>query len=285
MTKQSKTLNAVHANRGIEAKYRKALKSLIAEMHNSCTYWVIAAYIKDSPAVSELLAQDASVIGKKKAGAKPSREYLLSKSAPSSKMKRTIEGLSTRWTDRFNDIAQSIAETFLNSIFKTSENSFKASLKEAGMTVEFKMTAAVKDAFTASLESNVGLIRTIPAQYLSDVEGAVMRSYATGRDQGALVKELNALYPKNSDRAALIARDQSNKANAVINRTRQLELGITEAKWLHSHAGKTPRPDHLAANGKVYKIAEGCRISGKFVQPGEEINCRCTSRAILPGLG
>ena len=83
-------------------------------------------------------------------------------------------------------------------------------------------------------------------------------------------------------RAELIARDQSNKANAVVNRARQMELGITEAIWMHSHAGKTPRPDHFKANGTVYKIAEGCKISGEYIQPGEEINCRCTSRPVLP---
>ena len=80
----------------------------------------------------------------------------------------------------------------------------------------------------------------------------------------------------------LIARDQSNKANAVVSRARQLELGITDAIWMHSHAGKNPRKDHVAANGKRYKIAEGCLISGEYIQPGEEINCRCTSRPILP---
>ena len=109
-----------------------------------------------------------------------------------------------------------------------------------------------------------------------------MRSYAAGRDLSTMVKELKQLYPAASHRAELIARDQSNKANAVVNRARQMELGITEAIWMHSHAGKNPRPDHVAANGKRYNIAEGCKISGEFIQPGEEINCRCTSRAILP---
>ena len=110
----------------------------------------------------------------------------------------------------------------------------------------------------------------------------MMRSYTQGRDLETMVKDLKALYPKASRRAVLIARDQSNKANSVVQRTRQMELGITEAIWMHSHAGKEPRPDHVAANGKRYKIAEGCLISGEYIQPGYEINCRCTSRPVLP---
>lgn len=263
MAQQPKTCKAVPANRGIEAKYRKALQRLIAEMHGSVEYWLTAAYRKDPPRMAALVeqAQDAS---------------------PSAKIKKILDELARRWTKRFDDYAPKLAEAYLQGMFKASDSAFRAALKEAGWSVEFKMTPAVRDAFNASLEENVGLIRSIPARYLEQVEGSVMRSYSAGRDLATMVKELKQLYPAASHRAELIARDQSNKANAVVNRARQMELGITEAIWMHSHAGKTPRPDHVAANGKRYKIAEGCLISGEHIQPGEEINCRCTSRAVLP---
>ena len=263
MAQQPKTVKAVPANRGIEAKYRKALQRMIAEMHGSVEYWLTAAYRKDPPRMAALVeqAQDAS---------------------PSAKIKKILDELARRWTKRFEDYAPKLAEAYLQGSFKASDSAFRQALKEAGWTVEFKMTPAVRDAFNASLEENVGLIRSIPEKYLQQVEGTVMRSYSAGRDLATMVKELKQLYPAASHRAELIARDQSNKANAVVNRARQMELGITEAIWMHSHAGKNPRPDHVAANGKRYKIAEGCLISGEHIQPGEEINCRCTSRAVLP---
>ena len=263
MPREPKTARAVHANRGIEAKYRKALQRLIAEMHGSVEYWLTAAYRKDPPRMAALVeqAQDAS---------------------PSAKIKKILDELARRWTKRFDDYAPKLAEAYLQGMFKASDSAFRQALKEAGWAVDFKMTPAVRDAFNASLEENVGLIRSIPEKYLQQVEGVVMRSYSAGRDLATMVKELKQLYPAASHRAELIARDQSNKANAVVNRARQMELGITEAIWQHSHAGKNPRPDHVAANGKRYNIAEGCKISGEFIQPGEEINCRCTSRPILP---
>lgn len=258
-----KTARAVHANRGIEAKYRKALQRPIAEMHASVEYWLTAAYRKDPPRMAALVeqAQDA---------------------APSAKIKRILDELARRWVAKFDEMAPKIAEAYLQGMFKTTDSAMRQALKDAGWTVEFKMTPAIRDAFNASLEENVGLIRSIPEKYLQQVEGTVMRSYSAGRDLASMVKELKQLYPAASHRAELIARDQSNKANAVVNRARQMELGITEAIWMHSHAGKNPRPDHVAANGKRYKIAEGCLISGEHIQPGEEINCRCTSRAVLP---
>ena len=62
MAQQPKTCKAVPANRGLEAKYRKALQRLIAEMHGSVEYWLTAAYRKDPPRMAALVeqAQDAS---------------------------------------------------------------------------------------------------------------------------------------------------------------------------------------------------------------------------------
>lgn len=258
-----KTVRAVHANRGIEAKYRKTLQRMIAEMHGSVEYWLTAGYRKAPPRMAALVehAQDAS---------------------PSDRIRKILDELAKRWIDRFEEYAPKLAEAYLQGMFKASDSAFRQALKEAGWTVEFKMTPAIRDAFNASLNENVGLIRSIPEKYLQQVEGVVMRSYSAGRDLETMVKDLKQLYPGASHRAELIARDQSNKANAVVNRARQMELGITEAIWMHSHAGKTPRPDHVAADGKRYKIAEGCKIDGEYIQPGEEINCRCTCRAVLP---
>lgn len=202
--------------------------------------------------------------------------------SPSQSMRKTLDGLAKRWIAKFDEYAPKIADAYVRGAFKASDSAFRQALKDAGWAVDFNMTAAMRDALNASIAENVNLIKSIPEQYLRQIDGVVMRSYSLGRDLETMVAELRQIYPVTAKRAELIARDQSNKANAVVNRTRQLELGITEAIWMHSHAGKNPRPDHVAANGKRYKIAAGCLISGKYIQPGEEINCRCTSRAVLP---
>lgn len=258
-----KTARAVHANRGVEAKYRKALLRMIAEMHGSVEYWLTAAYRKDPPRMLALVEQAQDAV-------------------PSAKMKKILDELARRWVAKFDEWAPKIAESYLQGMFKSTDSAFRAALKEAGWAVDFKMTPAMRDAFQASLAENVGLIKSIPEKYLQQVEGVVMRSYSAGRDLATMVKDLKELYPAASHRAELIARDQSNKANAVVNRARQMELGIVSGKWMHSHAGKNPRPSHVAANGKEFKIAEGCLIDGEMILPGELINCRCTWRPILP---
>ena len=259
MPKAPKTARAVHANRGVEARYRREMQRRIAEMHGSVEYWLTAAYRKHPPRMAEL-AQDAS---------------------PAQRIRKVLNELAARWIARFDEWAPKLAEAYVRETFKASDSAFRAALKDAGWAVDFKMTPAMRDAFDATLAENVGLIKSIPEQYLKQVEGVVMRSYSAGRDLATMVDQLKQLYPAASHRAELIARDQSNKANAAVNKGRQLELGITEGIWMHSHAGKNPRPDHVAANGKRFKIAEGCLISGKYILPGEEINCRCTWRPVL----
>lgn len=256
----SKTARAVHANVGIEMAYREALMHLIDQMHSSVQYWITAAYRKYPPRVAKL-AMDAP---------------------PSDAMRKVIAGLVGRWAERFDDEAEAIADKYIGGAFKASGASFARSLSDAGWSIKFKMTPAMRDALSASLQENVSLIKSIPAEYLQQVEGSVMRSYTAGRDLEAMVKELRELYPRAANRAVTIARDQSNKANATVNRTAQLELGITQAKWLHSAAGRHPRESHIKANGSVYDIAKGCYIDREYIQPGQLINCRCVSRPILP---
>ena len=260
-----KLARTVRPNAGIEAAYRKQLKQIIGEMHASIQYWVMAAYRKHPPRAATLveIAQDAS---------------------PSQKVRSILNDLARRWIKRFDRLAPDIAASYVTDMYKHTDSAFRSALKDAGWAVEFKMNPTMKDALNASIEENVGLIRSIPQKYLTDVEGIVMRSYATGRDLGTMVTELKALYPQVGNRAALIARDQSNKANAIVNRARSLELGLDEAIWMHSGAGQHPRPSHVKAgkDKKRYKIAEGCYIDGQFIQPGELINCRCTSRVVLP---
>lgn len=232
--------------------------ALIREMDASVLHWVTDTYRKSPP-----IATDES---------------------PVQTMQLHLRLLAASWQQRFDEAAPKIAEAYLKGSFKATDSAMRQALKAGGWSVKFEMTPAMREAFEASLAENVGLIRSIPEQYLQQVQGIVMRSYTRGRDLESLVTALKLLYPKATNRAAFIARDQSNKANSVVTQARQTELGIVEAIWMHSHAGKEPRPTHVAMNGKRYKVAEGMYDPAvkRFIFPGEEPNCRCTSRSVLP---
>lgn len=258
-TRRSVTVDAVRPNAGLQMLYRRKIEALTDAMHKSVEYWIRAAYRANAPEI----AQDAS---------------------PASLLQQVIRRLMRKWQKKFDEAAPELARYFATAVHRRTDNQLRAILKKSGFSVGFKMTREYNDVMQATVGEQVGLIRTIPQKYLSEVQGAVMRSVATGRDVATLQKDILKTYGVTKRRAALIARDQNNKATATLTRVRQDGLGIVEAEWLHSHGGKEPRPEHLAFSGKRYIIAKGAYLEGKWVWPGTEINCRCVSRSIIPGL-
>jgi SPP1 gp7 family putative phage head morphogenesis protein len=252
-----KVLPPVHPNAGLEAAYRKRLTSEVEAMHASVLYWMAAAYKANPTAI----AQDG----------------------PVDALRRAFRRLARRWIRRIDDMAPKMADWFVANSGKRADGAMAQILKDGGWTVDLQLTPQVRDILKAATTENVGLIKSIAQQYLTHVEGCVMRSAMIGGDVGGLTKEIQAQFGVSKRRAAFIARDQTNKATAVITRARQQEIGITQALWTHSSAGKHPRPEHVAADGKPYDVAKGMWLEGKWTWPGHEINCRCISRSIVPG--
>jgi uncharacterized protein with gpF-like domain len=152
------------------------------------------------------------------------------------------------------------------------------------MSVEVKFGRETRDALSAIIHENVALIRSIPEQYLTQVEGLVMRSVTAGRDLATLTSDLQQQYGVTRRRAQLISLDQNNKATGDIQRLQYLDMGIERAIWRHSHAGKEPRPSHVANDGNEYDVRQGWYDphERKYIKPGELIRCRCFSQPILP---
>lgn len=257
---KSKTLKGTRANVGLEAAYRKRLLGWVELLHKSVMYWLSSAYNQNEP----IMAQDA---------------------VPAAELQKAIRKLSRRWKKNFNEASPELAKWFGTSVWKRSDRDLERILKEGGFAVEFKLTKAQRDVLHATINQNVSLIKSIPTQYLQKVEGMVMRSVQVGGDLATLTKQIQKEFRLTKKHAKLIAHDQNNKAQASLVRARQMELGVKKAIWVHSHAGKHPRPTHLRNDGKQYDVNKGWYDPAvkRFIHPGTEINCRCFSRSIIEG--
>ncbi|MVW80186.1 phage head morphogenesis protein [Bordetella sp. 02P26C-1] len=203
--------------------------------------------------------------------------------SPAMALANEMRRLARKWLGRFEEEGPKQARRFAREAQRSTDASMAARLRDQGFSVQFKVTAEMNDAYQAVVAENVGLIRSIAEQHLQRVQGSVMRSVSTGRDLETLAKDIEKRYRLTRKRAGFIARDQNNKATAVITRVRQEGLGITHARWRHSRAGKQPRKSHLQADGEIYEVARGMFLDGKWIRPGEEPNCRCVSQSIIPG--
>lgn len=273
LQKRQPTIAPVHPNAGLEVQFRGELERLVDDMQRSIVYWVKAAYRAKTPEIAKL-AQDSE-----------SRYYGMS---PARALIATMRRLGRQWTRRFDDLAAEMAEHFTTQVSRRSDAALMANLRKAGFAVEFQPSRAVNDALQAAIGEQVSLIKSIAQEHLTQVEGIVMRSVQAGRDLEYLTEELQKRYGITRRRAANIARDQNNKATATITRVRQLEIGITQARWLHSAGGRHPRPTHVQAGRDrvVYDVSEGWYDPAvkRRIWPGTEINCRCVSRPIVPGI-
>lgn len=288
-------LPRIHPNAGLEAAYLSRMQTLIFQMHRSIVWWITAAYRANLPEI----AQDED----QKQPISVALAAAIAKEGNSAKMLELVmKILGHYWTKRYYSAAPKLAEYFAKSSNERVESALKKILKDAGFMVDWKLTPADQEVLQATIGEQVGLIKSIPEKYLSEVQGMVMRSVAAGHDLKTLTDQLGPLvdlsrirkgrYPGEGDdslfartmkRAALIATDQNAKANANLTRVRQMSLGIEDGIWHHSHAGKTPRPTHVAMDGKKYKIAKGMYDSheGRYVLPGELIHCRCIGQGII----
>lgn len=257
-----KTLKPIRPAAPTRIQYQKRVDALIDEMAGSLMYWLKAAYRADEPATVEL-GQDALPL------------------------QNAFDKLRRRWLRRFDTLSEQLSEWFATSVENRVDRNMKADMRKAGFTVKFQQSPAMREAFEAVVAENVALIKSIGAQHLEGVQVALSQSVATGRDLASLTEHLTKRVGITKRRAALIARDQTNKATATMVRTRALENGITKARWQHSAGGKTPRPEHVKASRDrlVFNLADGVDFENGegTVWPGTAINCRCVAIPIIEG--
>ena len=251
-------LRPMRANARLEAIYRKKLLKLVDDMNDSILYWLSVSY----KTFDAEIAQDAN---------------------PIKALQKTVKELALRWLKNFKIGADKLADWHTNAVLNMTDAQLKDTLKDAGFTVKMQITPSMQAAYDAVIAEQVGLITNISVQQSAQIETLVMQSVQAGRDLKTLTDELESRFGITRRRAKLIARDQNNKATQTLTRQRQKDLGITQAIWKHSHAGKVPRPSHVKANGKVYDLDKGMYLDGKWTFPSFEINCRCFSVPQISG--
>jgi hypothetical protein len=160
------------------------------------------------------------------------------------------------------------------------------------LALKFEMTPSMRRALAERLDDNVGLISTKPnkggtisRQYFGLIRDRVYKSINKGRDLTGLTEDLHEALGITRRRAGLIARDQNNKATSLFVRTRQKEIGINKAQWMHTAASIHPRLEHEGWDGMPYLVDEGMQSmeEGEQQWPGSAINCGCLSMPIIPG--
>jgi uncharacterized protein with gpF-like domain len=298
----SKVIRAVHPNTGIQVWLAGALHGMLHDAITDAILILTRVWSQTPPVVG--IAMDAGVVEScayETYGVGPdgyiiesTREwhparYMLAQDAPSSTkaLDRVMRQWGKKWARKFDKLSVETAQRFAKRSFAATDISFRQALKDAGFTVAFRPSRRILESYKLVVAENVGLIRNLQSSLYSKIQQDVWASVRAGADMHTLSEKLMKSHGVEARRASLIARDQNAKAKAVIETARRQQLGLRQAIWQHSGAGREFRPVHVAwgREGKVYDLDTGLYDpdEGRYVFPGELINCGCTSRAIVPG--
>ncbi len=276
MTKARKPLspNIVHGaalnyNFAVQDRYSRALVSMVKQMTRQTESVLKREFA--TPHGKEYFAEDANI---------------------SSSSRIAISKLREKFTSMFAGKSKPLAKRMIDESAQANANAMTQNLKllSNGLDIGRRVfEKPMEELVIASIAENVSLIKSIPQEYFTDIEGAVMRSITSGNGLADLVPFLKSHEGITVKRARLIAGDQSRKVYSNISAERMKAIKQTKYIWRHSSAAQEPRPLHAhGLNGNIYDLndppviqyAKGKQpeVRGK---PGDLINCMCFMQSII----
>lgn len=218
---------------------------------------------------------------------------------------RQIELNLDSWVDSVDDIMESLkvwgmakaSEMLAVITLKASQigdwntKQFKQSIKTVVGVDPVSKNQGYQTLIQSWSKENSRLITSIQSNLLDDVAGVTQRGMSAGKSINDISKEIKDRYGVTKSRARTIARTEVGKLNGNLTKVRNQELGIKTYYYVASMDERV-RDSHKALNGmlckwdddRVYSDDNGKswkRRSGKMFigSPGQDINCRCTSRS------
>ena len=286
--KPPKTLRPVKEPRMVELEYYRGLKKFTAFMKKYVRENLMPELKKLQPQYTQDGYTDdlGSIFNRM-------RTTLLS-AVPIQLASQMVRGVEIRNRKRFSGL--------LNSAF--------------GVDVEGVLATTGLQEFTeAQIAKNATLIKSIPEEFIKNIETIVYNGVVSGADYATIAKQISgtkdisSVFGKLDNRAKVIARNEVATINSQINQKRLQQLGLDLYIWRTSSdervrgkpGGRYPdaRPRHDTMDGKVCKwddptvyadsikqAKEGkwkkrSSINGPSQHPGEPIACRCIAEAVV----
>ncbi len=195
---------------------------------------------------------------------------------------------------RLRTVAPRTAKAFVTEADKKQKKRLEKNVAKS-LGVDFATivdSPAVASAADLAVAWNTSLIKSVGAEHWDRVGKAVLDNYrgVPLPDGQTLVQRLQQIGGISETRARFIARDQTSKLTAALNKARMEESGIDAYKWRNvgdtrvvgNPGGKYPHGtpghgDHWDREGKTFQW-DNPPSDG---HPGEAFNCRCSAIPVL----
>lgn len=270
--KKEKIVPAVKNMKGLERKYTKELNRLGRQLIKSVRENVLVFLKAQEPAyISDSIATNLNTIF--------------------TNLNREFTGVIVA------GFAEQTASGMVNTVSQTNQQRFNRTINRAtGINLGAIATEeGIEDFITLQINKNVGLIKSLPEEYLKQVETIVNNGVLNGEPASSIAKKISARAGSANktlaNRIKTIARNEVQTVNAQISKRRTEALGVTEGIWRTAEdervrgnpGGLYPnaKPSHFKANGQRFELKKGLKVDGQFIFPGIPINCRCTFSPVI----
>jgi SPP1 gp7 family putative phage head morphogenesis protein len=177
------------------------------------------------------------------------------------------------------------ARTAGTAVAKHHGTQFRRVLKRVTKLDVIGTEKGVADQVDFFIGENARLITSIGERHVTEIEKLLRKSAEEGFRGEVLRDKLQERFVISRNRAALIARDQVLTLNAQINRTRQVNVGITHYFWSTSGDEKVrglepgDTMDHAILDGtrQAWDSPPITSNDGGRAHPGQDVNCRCNA--------
>lgn len=193
-----------------------------------------------------------------------------------------LRQLLARWS---GSLAAQQAERIASDFVRTAAADNERRQRSFGIDL-YGGDQQLQDYLQAAAFQNANLIKSIPAQYLEQVQNIVVGNMRQGMRPSYIEQQLVHQFGVTQRRAKLIARDQTSKIQGEMNRIRQVSSGLEYFKWVTAHDERV-RHSHVAVAKRDVGYGEGVFrwddlpvVDGVPTFPGQPINCRCIARAV-----
>lgn len=266
LKKKTKTISLLKTPRSVELEYYKQLKQLANEMKKDVNETIMP--ILENISLDSSYTKDVGV-------------YDL------------LNALNILQGKYSNILAFSsrVATGVVNKLLNLGNDKFNKSLESAyGADVGRIINQnKLNDLVALQRQKNMVLIKSIPSEFFKQIELIIQNGVSGNKTYKDIAKEIkdiegiSSVYGKLDNRVKAIARQEVSVINSNLNNARAESAGITQAKWQASMDERT-RESHAERDGKIFDLKEGCysSLDGKYLQCGQDFNCRCQAIYIIP---
>lgn len=184
----------------------------------------------------------------------------------------------------FTSWANNVAKKVIESANNADKEDWRKTAASLGKSISKELEAGdVSVTFGELQNEQVTLIKSLPLKAADKVHEWTAKGITQGQRADAIIERIQSLGELTRNRAKLIARTETARAQANLRQARAVALGSEGYIW-HTMGDSVVRDDHAELDGKFFKWTDPPVVdqrTGARGHPGTIYNCRCFAESVF----